>query len=494
MVVKGVLVVIVPALSVMFAVTGGLVFLVRGSDEASRRLLALFGLFAVTLALGSYSGTKGGTLPVIAVDLTALGTGYALAALVSVFPYRAPPDAWRARFLVPVFKFGLVPVWGLIFAGHLAPALLFDVAIFFLGIYFAAAMAASIVGLVWAARSKPSSVRPGQVEVLLVTFGLGLGPLVFGSFVPRLLNITESHVAPELAIPFMLILPVGVAYALLRYQSYSLRRVAEPALVPVTTFFVNFVVGSIAFSYIAESLPAADGAPVGGLAVLAGAVVGGVGAVMAGLLTSGRRDLARGEASDVRKAMLEALHDGPVQTATALSLVTQDDPQLGSPRATDLVHRLVSQLRMIVRLGDGATVGDGPVDLLSAMKRLTSELSKLSPVEILITESNTDRRIRVSTTVSREMYIVGQQALANMVRHSEATESAVSLEFGERNVLLAVEDDGFGFDELDWDARPDYYKLHEMQWRMRQIRGTVALTTGPNGGTRLEARAPYEGF
>jgi signal transduction histidine kinase len=82
---------------------------------------------------------------------------------------------------------------------------------------------------------------------------------------------------------------------------------------------------------------------------------------------------------------------------------------------------------------------------------------------------------------------VGQEALANVRKHAAARQVTVRLEYGQDVVRLAVADDGAGFDPA---AAHGGYGLRSMQDRVRQVGGTVQVTSAPGAGTEVRAEVP----
>ncbi|MFF0290934.1 sensor histidine kinase [Streptomyces sp. NPDC005262] len=88
---------------------------------------------------------------------------------------------------------------------------------------------------------------------------------------------------------------------------------------------------------------------------------------------------------------------------------------------------------------------------------------------------------------------IAQSALANTIRHADATTAEVTLSFRGVHVVLDVADDGTGF-ALDQLPAPDPesggFGLAAMRARMRALGGTLTVETAPGHGTTLAARLP----
>jgi signal transduction histidine kinase len=84
-----------------------------------------------------------------------------------------------------------------------------------------------------------------------------------------------------------------------------------------------------------------------------------------------------------------------------------------------------------------------------------------------------------------EVLRIAQEALANALRHADATRIAIRL--GERDgvLRLSVEDDGTGFDPAAPGVRSRRLGLTSMEERARRIGGTLALRSAPGAGTQV---------
>src|SRR5437899_12321436 len=52
-------------------------------------------------------------------------------------------------------------------------------------------------------------------------------------------------------------------------------------------------------------------------------------------------------------------------------------------------------------------------------------------------------------TVEDNLLRIGQEALTNIIKHSEATLAKIDLDYGPRNIVLRIEDNGKGFTPED---------------------------------------------
>jgi signal transduction histidine kinase/ligand-binding sensor domain-containing protein len=97
--------------------------------------------------------------------------------------------------------------------------------------------------------------------------------------------------------------------------------------------------------------------------------------------------------------------------------------------------------------------------------------------------------------MEREFLRVGQEAIHNVKKHSDARHFVVQLEYGPAEIALVVRDDGRGFEMNEGvDSPPGHYGLMGMRERAEAIGGTLEITSEPGFGTtvRLQVMTPKE--
>jgi signal transduction histidine kinase len=90
------------------------------------------------------------------------------------------------------------------------------------------------------------------------------------------------------------------------------------------------------------------------------------------------------------------------------------------------------------------------------------------------------------------LYRVAQEALNNVARHARARTASVTLRQVEGGLLLAVRDDGVGFDPKDAATRGSL-GLVSMRERLRLVDGTLDIDSAPGQGTAIVAWVPGQG-
>lgn len=92
------------------------------------------------------------------------------------------------------------------------------------------------------------------------------------------------------------------------------------------------------------------------------------------------------------------------------------------------------------------------------------------------------------SAVQTAAYRVVQEALTNVVRHSDASRAVVRLRRDGAVLTVTVDDDGVGRGE-----RPEGGGIRGMRERAALLGGTMQVERSPLGGTRIIALLPWEG-
>jgi len=196
------------------------------------------------------------------------------------------------------------------------------------------------------------------------------------------------------------------------------------------------------------------------------------------------------------------LHDGVIQSIYAIGLILDDarhrmesEPALARERidgALTGLNEVIRDIRSYImdlrpERFDGRSLHDG----LHAIAALIQERGKL-PIEMHI-----DAATAASATPRQtsELLHIVNEALANIQKHAGAQQVVLHLRRegdpheGEQ-MVLAIEDDGCGFDVFRAAGRAKGHGLRNMQDRARTLDGELEIESEPGHGTRLLLNIP----
>jgi signal transduction histidine kinase len=200
-----------------------------------------------------------------------------------------------------------------------------------------------------------------------------------------------------------------------------------------------------------------------------------------------RRRIAR----DLHDSVSQALFSTVLHTRTAQKTVVQEhaDPsgRLGQSLSAiaELTKSVQSEMRALIFELRRDPVHDG---LVAALARHASGLraAGVPTIEVRGPES----RLALSQETETQLYGIGREALANVLKHADATAVLVRVEPQAKQVLIEIGDNGRGFDP---DAgHPGHFGLESMRSRATEIGGRLTIASVPSVGTVVRVRVPAE--
>jgi signal transduction histidine kinase len=191
-----------------------------------------------------------------------------------------------------------------------------------------------------------------------------------------------------------------------------------------------------------------------------------------------------------KDAVMKELHDGLGNILTGITVTTQAAERMLEQRE-DKAGELVSRIEEFSSeamdfLRTGLTVLDNPVgdigSLAEAVKDRFSGMFESAGVEFNIECSEEAARLRPGAMIAMNLTRILQEALNNVMKHSEAKRVTISL--GKRGDSLAVtiSDDGKGFQA---EARASGFWLTSMKRRAGEIKGSIRIESSPAKGTKI---------
>jgi two-component system sensor histidine kinase UhpB len=199
------------------------------------------------------------------------------------------------------------------------------------------------------------------------------------------------------------------------------------------------------------------------------------------------RALAAQEGERLRVA--QELHDGVGQTLTGVVLqlgrVARDVPdgaREGIVEAQETARGSLEEVRRIARRLRPEALDDlGLASALLVLGERVAEHSGLD-VDVHVQPGLPD----FDGDAELVLYRVAQEALTNVARHAEARRAEIRLELAGGRPRLEVEDDGKGFPPRGIEGGG----VRGMRERAVLIGGSLRLTRGTNGGTRVTLELP----
>jgi signal transduction histidine kinase len=208
----------------------------------------------------------------------------------------------------------------------------------------------------------------------------------------------------------------------------------------------------------------------------------------------GRDALARVVAAQEleRKRLARELHDETGQALTSILLglkplertaATEEDRAAVASLRELVVSTLQDVRRLAVELRP-STLDD--FGLSTAVERLAETFRDNTGMRVDVDAQLGD--VRLPTEVETALYRIVQEALANIVKHAEATRVSILLTRKESSVAAVVEDDGKGFDKRE--TGDDVLGLVGMRERVGLVGGRLVIESAKGSGTTIAAEVP----
>jgi signal transduction histidine kinase len=199
--------------------------------------------------------------------------------------------------------------------------------------------------------------------------------------------------------------------------------------------------------------------------------------------------------TEERNRLARELHDSVVQMLFSISLTAEamtglidrnpDEAKAQAEALRELARQASQEMRsLIFELRPAELESDG---LLPTLAKHIDVVRRVSHKEI---ELRDDGYVRQPLALEKELFRIVQEALNNAVKHSEASQIAVSLGTNDGQARVTVKDDGVGFDPADPLIRTRRLGLTSMEERAEALGGKMRIKSKRGKGTRVLVEAP----
>ena len=224
-----------------------------------------------------------------------------------------------------------------------------------------------------------------------------------------------------------------------------------------------------------------------------------LGEMFGAVLQDARRNkqtLATGVINE-RKIIAGELHDSVVQSLMYMKMrlaLLEDEIQAAPPgRAAgyvaDIRDALDNAYTDIRGLLTHFRRSMDPRGLMTTLRALAETHQERTGVALSI--DNRAGEFVLGAEQELQVFLIVQEALANVVRHARARNVLILVERDGQALQIAVDDDGGGIHTAG--GSPEHYGMNIMQERTGQIGGKLTFTSRPAGGTRVLLQVPLRG-
>jgi signal transduction histidine kinase len=129
-------------------------------------------------------------------------------------------------------------------------------------------------------------------------------------------------------------------------------------------------------------------------------------------------------------------------------------------------------------------------DLVSALRQTVQPATARDDLKVQVSVTGTP--VRLPAAIEMNLLRIGQEAVANAVKHGGARVVTADLHFAEKQVRLCVADDGQGF-RLQDAAPSGHFGLLDMRERAQSMGCALQVESEPQCGTKVAVEVPLTG-
>jgi len=200
-----------------------------------------------------------------------------------------------------------------------------------------------------------------------------------------------------------------------------------------------------------------------------------------------------------KRRLSRDLHDetGQIVVALGVSLnVMEKELKAGNTKAALGVisqnRKLIQEISMRMK-SMALNLRPPAMDILglaAVLREYFSQWTKANPIKIEFNENT--KGAKLDENIEITLYRIVQEAICNILKHSEATQVKVDLIHTEKNLQLIIEDNGRGFNVKKYLKQKDITKmgLQGIKERVRILNGAFSVTSLPKKGTKLTVFFP----
>ena len=201
-----------------------------------------------------------------------------------------------------------------------------------------------------------------------------------------------------------------------------------------------------------------------------------------------------------RERIAREMHDGLAQVLGYVNTKSQAVAELLAAGSIDGARLQLAELSAAARsvyvdvreaiLGLNSPISPDH-DLVDAIESYAVAFSAASKLVTTVAADDAARRLRLAPASEAQVFRIVQEALTNIRKHAAARRALVSVDLGDGDLVVAVEDDGRGLrPDRDTPTGWPTYGLQAMRERAAAMGGTIELDSRTGGGSRLELRVP----
>lgn len=199
-----------------------------------------------------------------------------------------------------------------------------------------------------------------------------------------------------------------------------------------------------------------------------------------------------------RRRLAREIHDGPAQQMANVVLRTELIEKISLSRGVEEAQQELQSLKKMVResLGEVRRIifnlrpmALDDLGLIPTLDKYIQVMNEQEKVDIHFKTWGAEK-VRLPSSMEVALFRFVQECLTNVVKHAQASEAWVKIEFRKQFVILIVEDNGIGFDPEKMMEKG--FGILGMKERMKLLNGSIDVQSSAREGTKLTFKIPLQ--
>jgi len=197
-----------------------------------------------------------------------------------------------------------------------------------------------------------------------------------------------------------------------------------------------------------------------------------------------------------RNRLARELHDAVTQSIFSMTLITRSalilqdrDPTQVKDKLLqlqELAQEALQEMRgLIYQLRTFSVEEDG---LYPVLQKFIEGVNGRNNLQISLDSAS--QPLPLTPIQQQELYRIIQEAVNNIVKHSQAGLASIQFEVMDTAVSVIVTDDGVGFEPTRLNNEGTHIGLDSMLERAEELGGTLAVNARPGAGTEIKVTVP----
>ncbi|MDZ7774238.1 MAG: sensor histidine kinase [Bacteroidales bacterium] len=199
------------------------------------------------------------------------------------------------------------------------------------------------------------------------------------------------------------------------------------------------------------------------------------------------------EAQEMERSRIAAdLHDGLGQKLSAISYLIQNIAQQNAQvekinELQELIDETIDESRNISHsLMPGVLKDFG---LIAALREMIKNNNKIKGTKLLFNHYGSNKKI--PPELEKALFRICQEALSNILKHSNAENATFQLFMTEDYITLTIEDDGIGFNPGTLNSQENNgIGILSIKERVNSFDGLLTINSNPRKGTEIIIEIP----